>query len=139
MTQMMAKVLSSVAINSILIVIIAIGALIIKVPVTLILLIFILAMLEIVMFAMIGLLIDLHSPKLVWDDEQKAVKQNFNSMKSLLIGLVVGGAGTAATIVIDANYIISYFALALVTLIADVILYKVLSTVGYKLFNKIAD
>jgi ABC-2 type transport system permease protein len=139
MTQMMAKVLSSVAINSILIVVFAIGALIIKVPITLILLIFILAMLEIVMFAMIGLLIDLHSPKLVWDDEQKAVKQNFNSMKSLLIGLVVGGAGTAATIFIGANYIISYFALALFTLIADVLLYKVLSTVGYKLFNKIAD
>ncbi|GFP78031.1 putative ABC transporter permease subunit [Clostridium fungisolvens] len=139
MTQIMAKVLTSVLINSLLVIIFMIAGIVVGVPITLLLLIFILAILEVFMFSMLGILIDLQSPKLVWDDEQKAVKQNLNPLKCVLIGLVIGGVGAVATIFIGANYLISYFALAFITLVLNIVLYKILSTVGVKMFSNLTD
>lgn len=39
----------------------------------------------------VGLLLDIYNPKLKWDSEQKAVKQNLNVIYSLLISLLFGG------------------------------------------------
>ena len=39
-------------------------------------------------FACSGILIDLSHPKLIWDREAEAVKQNFNGMAGMLISIV---------------------------------------------------
>ncbi|ELK44047.1 ABC transporter permease [Brevibacillus agri] len=40
---------------------------------------------------LVGIMVDLHLPKLGWSSEQEAVKQNLNPLFSLLVGLVAGG------------------------------------------------
>lgn len=55
---------------------------------------FILALAAIAPILEIGLLIDIHRPKLDWDNEQKAVKQNLNTILTMLIGLVPAGGMT---------------------------------------------
>ena len=39
----------------------------------------------------IGLLIDIFRPKLDWDNEQKAVKQNLNSIITMLVAVIPAG------------------------------------------------
>jgi ABC-2 type transport system permease protein len=40
----------------------------------------------------VGLLIDIYHPKLVWENEQQAFKQNLNVVLSMLTAIVLGGA-----------------------------------------------
>lgn len=143
LTQLTAKIISSMIINGILVLIIAVAMMLVGIPVILVLLIITLAILELYFMAAVGVLIDLSSPKLVWDDEQKAVKQNFNPLKCTLIGLMLGGASAGITVVnwmfIKGSFVIYFGILALVMIALDVAMYNLLRTKGVKMFENLID
>jgi len=70
---------------------IAIGILL-KLNLDLIILIITITLVAIVPIIEVGLLIDIYRPKLDWDNEQKAVKQNLNSIFTMLIAAILAGS-----------------------------------------------
>lgn len=138
-TQIMAKVLVSVLINSVLVVLVLIGLLVVGASPILVLLIAIISTLVNTLLGMIGVLIDLASPKLVWDDEQKAVKQNFNPLKVMIIGLIMGAIAVVGALFISKNYIVTFLILALYSLILNVVAYNIIQTTGVRMFKQLGD
>lgn len=137
-TQIMAKVLSGMSMGivgtvSMLLTI----TLFVPVPVYLILLIILTSVLGIAFSCFMGILIDLNFPKLVWDSEQKAVKQNFNVVINMLASIVM--AGITVFISIALHFTLSMTILVIVVLfgLLDVLLYNILSTVGVRLYRDI--
>lgn len=124
-TQLTAKLLSGIIMSTIAIVMMLLVAVIlIKPPVYLPIIILFLSLPAIVFISIVGILIDLNFPKLNWDNEVKAVKQNFNVVITLLIGVITAaGIGFLVVKFEDHSFIIS-IALSLTLLIIDFILYK---------------
>lgn len=138
-TQIIAKVISGVIINLAIVVIALIGFIVVGMPISLVLLLTIIAFLEVLLLNAMGVLLDLQSPKLVWDNEQKAVKQNFNSFKSMILSLIIGAIGAVAIIILNLYFVISFIILAIVLLVGNLLMYKLIKTSGVKMFKKIAD
>lgn len=137
-TQLMAKVLSGLIfslIGSLLIVII--GDIFIKMPVYVLLMVLILVFLGVSFSCLAGMLIDLNFPKLHWDNEQKAVKQNFNSLLCMLICFILAGVSIFAAAIFHLNTLLTFAMLGGITLVFDIILYNVLCTSGVETFKKI--
>ncbi len=137
--QIISKVLAGVMMGIVGMVLFLITAMIlVDVPIYLLIYILISGLLGIVFINLVGIIIDLNYPKLIWDNEQKAVKQNLNVIVSLIftiaisIGLIYGTIrfGLAVWLVF-ALLIICFGAL-------DVLLYYICKTVGVKLFEKIS-
>lgn len=138
-TQINAKIISSALLNSIT-VLMVIGALIyLKASIYIILAIIILSIGIIYFVGASGVLIDLLSPKLIWDNEQKAVKQNFNSLKAMLVGVIFAAITIIPIIYFELNFIISFLILFVITSIVNLILLRLVNTLGIKLFKKLAD
>ncbi|TMV48939.1 hypothetical protein FE783_14795 [Paenibacillus mesophilus] len=105
-------------------------------------LLFILAMLVIAIAATLftcltGIMIDLWLPKLVWDNEQKAVKQNMNGLFNLLLSIAA-----AAALFILVNWLgLGLWAAAALLLVlmvaADVVLIRLLKAKGEAWFGRI--
>ncbi|HSL86829.1 MAG TPA: hypothetical protein VK861_07825, partial [Bacteroidales bacterium] len=86
-TQIYAKILSSFYVEAMALVILyGIMIYLFQVDVLFILLSLILVALASLLVNQIGMLFDIFWPKLNWDTEQKAVKQNFNSVIHMLLG-----------------------------------------------------
>lgn len=84
-----------------------------------------------------GLVVDLLMPKLVWENEQKAVKQNTNGLVNLLISIA-----SAALLFFLVNWLgLGLWAAAAVLLVAlalaDILLIRLLGTKGEAWFGKI--
>lgn len=71
-----------------------IGMLILKVPAGAIILSVLLSVITSVMFQYLALMVDLIQPKLNWENEQKAVKQNFNTVIYMFLTFILGGVLT---------------------------------------------
>ncbi len=137
-TQIMAKVLSGVIISFIGVVIALISAAVfLSIPVHLIFVIAVMSLFGIVFTSFTGILIDLFHPKLNWDNEQRAVKQNLNPVFNMFLALIFGGALIWASITYSFNAVSTCGIIFLVFGIADLVLYKVISTMGVKLFGDI--
>lgn len=139
LTQIIAKIISAVVINYPLVIIVLIGFMVVGMPITLILLLAIIGLLEVIFLSAVGVLIDLHSPKLVWDNEQKAVKQNFNVFISMLISIPFAGIGAGLIIFINKHFAISFIVLAVVLLLGNLLMFNLIRTSGVKKFKKIAE
>lgn len=69
-----------------------------------------------------GLLIDVANPKLVWINEQQAIKQNLNSILTMLLGIVFAAIAIVpavvfnTSLVVSAIYCIVFFLLVLIIL-----------------------
>ena len=82
--------------------------------------------------AVLGLLIDVAMPKLNWDTEQKAVKQNFNGVIAIL-----GSMGLSALIIflgvkLQPGLLAGSMLLSAVFGVIDIILYRILISYGTK-------
>ncbi|MDD4588720.1 MAG: hypothetical protein PHC60_10155 [Heliobacteriaceae bacterium] len=99
--------------------------------------IFLVSLVAIIPVLEVGLLIDIYRPKLDWDNEQKAVKQNLNSLFALLITVPFGGGITYITI----RYMDSMLPAILFNLscygLLGVGLYYVLMTKGIEQYRKL--
>ncbi len=134
--QAQAKLLAGYLFSAIGSILLIIGAVII-VPLDLFLLAMIVAVSLVAMVPVIefGLLIDIFRPKLDWDNEQKAVKQNLNVIFSILFAILLGGAVLFIVVrFLDSPLTAALFMLAGFGLVA-LILYYLLMTRGIKQYQ----
>ncbi|MEF3305960.1 putative ABC transporter permease subunit [Paenibacillus sp. GYB003] len=86
---------------------------------------------------MTGIAIDLRMPKLVWENEQKAVKQNMNGLFNLLVGIATAvllfWAANSLGLTMWSATALLFGALAL----ADLLLYRLLKAKGAEWFGNI--
>ncbi|MDD4835304.1 MAG: transporter [Lutispora sp.] len=85
----------------------------------------------------VGVLIDLKFPKLNWDNEQKAVKQNMNGLLAMLISAGFGALNFGLVIYLRLNYISAFATIICFYILADLLLYKLASGYGAKLFGEL--
>ena len=100
--QLAAKLLSGVVIGytSVILVLVVLTA-VLKAPLYFAGIVLILSFLPLLLTSMGGLLFDLINPKLEWDSEQKAVKQNVNVFFSILFSVVIAIAVIAVSFAFD--------------------------------------
>jgi ABC-2 type transport system permease protein len=106
-------------------------------PIHLIILILIAGLVGVIFTSFIGILIDLNFPKLNWDNEQKAVKQNMNLMISILISSVVSAVVVIPVIIFHLNVWLVLAGLVLIFGFANAVLYGLIKSAGVSLFEKI--
>jgi len=109
----------------------------IKLPIILAVQLFILSVPAVLFGNFAGLIIDTFSPKLNWDNEQKAVKQNMNSFLSMLLNFVVAGIIVAVSIFFEVNVLVMFGSLLVIFIVLDIILYRILITKGSKWLSNI--
>lgn len=81
------------------------------------LMVIVLSSLALIPINVVGLYIDLIRPKLVWNNQQEAIKQNFNVFISMLLGFLVFGAfAIIAFLVASLNYSV-YIMFSIISLI----------------------
>jgi len=136
--QLMAKVLSAVVLGAAgMCGVIILGMILLKLPLDLVLLMLIVGIVGILLTSFIGIFIDLNFPKLNWDTEQKAIKQNLNVIISMIICIALGGFTLFIIIKFEITKWIVFALIAGVFGILDVVLYYLLGTKGVKMLGKI--
>ncbi len=137
-TQIMAKVLSGISMGVAgTVSMLAAAVLLLQVPVLLILLIVAASLLGIAFSSFTGILIDLNFPKLVWDNEQKAVKQNFNVILNMMASVIMAGIPVFISIALSFTMPATFLLIVILFGLLDILLYNILCTVGVKLYEKI--
>ncbi|MDD4802852.1 MAG: hypothetical protein PHF24_07920 [Syntrophomonas sp.] len=136
--QVLAKLLSAYILAISGTILILIGAIIIMpLDLTQIFTIFIVCLTAIAPVTEAGILIDIFRPKLDWDNEQKAVKQNFNVIISILFSILLGGSVIFIVIRwIDSPTMAAAFMITCFSLVA-LVLYNLLMTKGIEQYRKI--
>lgn len=136
--QIAAKVLSAIILNFI-----GLGLLIVTVmlifipPVYLLLQLIVIAILVILFSVFLGILIDLTFPKLEWDSEQRAVKQNINVIILMLLGTVIAGLSIVIIIYAKLSLWQAFIGIVAVFGVIDCILYWLITTYGVSKFKNI--
>jgi len=100
-------------------------------------LMFIAGLLGILFSSFTGIVFDLFNPKLDWDNEQKAVKQNLNVLFNMLVCIVFSGVFIVFVFIMGLNIIETLIATILIFGALNALLYYFISTIGVKLFKKI--
>jgi len=137
-TQIMAKALSGTIISLIgIIAILIVATIFLGIPLNFIFMIVVMSLFGIVCMSFIGVMIDLFHPKLNWDNEQKAVKQNLNPLFHMLIGMIFAIAVIVGSVVLRFGALTTFGIIIGSFGIIDAILYKLISTKGVKLFSGI--
>lgn len=136
--QIMSKVLSGISMGTVAVFMMVISAvIIIGPPLYLILLTALMGLLGVIFSSFTGILIDLNFPKLVWDNEQKAVKQNFNVVINLLLSIAASCIPVFVVTMLKFTLWTVFISLAALFGVLDTLLYIILSTTGVKLLSKI--
>ncbi len=104
-------------------------------PLLLALLILATGWLGILLTSFTGILIDLYNPKLSWDSEVKAVKQNLNVIYNMIAGIVLGGPALYAAITFSPGIATSLVIVIGVYGGLNVLLYSLIRTKGVKRFQ----
>lgn len=137
-TQIMAKVISGVLMGLIGMLSMSIAAvLLLKIPLFLLILVWGISLLAILFSNLAGIMIDLLNPKLHWDNEQKAVKQNINLVLSMAFCVICCGLTVWAVVKLKLDLSQTAMFLVAVYGLWDVLLYRTLRIKGSELFRKI--
>lgn len=136
--QLISKVLSGFIVSFIGTIIMAIIVIVLFRPSAyLIVMMLILGVVGIGFSCMVGIFIDLNYPKLTWDNEQKAVKQNMNVMLHMLIGIIISVITVFSVIKFQLSLNITFISILIVFSFIDIVLYYMLINKGVKIFEKI--
>lgn len=134
--QIMAKVLSGVIISYIsMVIMILISAFIFKIKHLMIIFILIVSAVGIFSLSFIGIIIDLNFPKLDWDNETKAVKQNFNVGIDMMITILILVVLGFVVVKLEMNVLTTFIFLILGYGVLGIILYKISMTAGVRLLS----
>lgn len=106
-------------------------------PLYLFVIVTLLAIIGTIFSIFIGIFIDLNYPKLDWDNEQRAVKQNFNVIIGMIIGILAAGIVVMFTIKLKISFNIIFPLITVVFSVIDIILYKIVTTKGVSLYKNI--
>jgi ABC-2 type transport system permease protein len=137
-TQIISKAISGVIMGIVGMISMGIGATImVKPPFYLLILIFIVCLPAIVFSNFSGIFIDIYNPKLHWDNEQKAVKQNMNVLLNLIFCVAFGGLSIFLVYSLKLGLIQVALCLVVLYVLLDIVLYKLLMGKGCELFSKI--
>lgn len=137
-TQLLSKVLSGIILSSTGILILAVTVFIFtRLPLQLLFLLLVVGFLAIIFPCLLGILIDLNFPKLDWDNEQKAVKQNFNVILNLLLSLALAGVWILLAVKFRIGFTAMLLLIILISALLNLILYKILVTKGVELFARL--
>lgn len=137
-TQIMAKVFSGVFISYIgVLLVIFVGELVLRFSIGTLLIMLIISPIAVLFPNLLGVIVDLLNPKLKWDSEQKAVKQNINS----LIAMFGGAAIIGVVIFILFKISIAAKTILIVTIIItglfDLVMYLIIDKKGSNLCERI--
>ena len=133
----MAKVLSAAGLSSVGMVMIGIlGIALLKMPLDLVLLMIIVGTLGILFTSFIGIFIDLNFPKLHWDTEQRAVKQNLNVLISMVICIAIAGFTMFIILKLKLTKWTVFALILVVYATIDAVLYYLLGTKGAKMLRE---
>lgn len=136
--QIEAKILSGAIMGSIgTVMILIVGIIIFKIPNLLLFLILVGSLFGILFNSFTGIIIDLKFPKLNWDNEQKAVKQNFNVVINMIIGVLIAGLLVFIELKFQFSIQIIFAVTLIVFLALDIFLYYIISTKGVRILEEI--
>lgn len=111
-----------------------IAMLLLKMPAYAIIISTIISILSSFLFNYLQILVDIIRPKLNWENEQGAVKQNMNTFIEFLISIVIGGVIAFISIKLYLSFNISIYiisiSLTIVLLILAIVMHKVVMGVG---------
>jgi ABC-2 type transport system permease protein len=91
--KLFAKVIVGILLSSVTNLICSLALVVFKVDMYVVLLSLVMGEVIITLISIIGVIVDSYSPKLYWENEQQAVKNNLNSLKVMGISIVVGVLG----------------------------------------------
>lgn len=139
--QIQAKLLSGIFFGTIgLALLLLAAAVLFKFPLGLIGLIFGVSLVALWPMNEIGLLIDIFRPKLDWDNEQRAVKQNLNSLIAMLLGFITAGS-ISFLVIKNLKYLDTLWEAAVFMLISygllGILLYLVLMRTGVARYHRL--
>ncbi len=138
--QIMGKVLSGVFIGLIgMFMMIIAGGILFKIQAYMLALLIIVGLLAIFFGSFSGMILDLFNPKLNWDNEQKAVKQNMNMLINMLICIIFAGLNIFLVYIFNLTLFQTLAGLVLLYGLFDLLLYYIVSTVGVGLLAKIEN
>lgn len=136
--QIMAKVLSGVSMGIVgMLSMVIVAAILFKVQVLMIAGILLTGFTAILFTSFAGIFIDLYNPKLNWDNEQKAVKQNMNLLYNMALCVAIGGLTIFAAFKFKMNFVQTFVIIIILFGLLDTLLYYLLTTKGVERFNKI--
>ena len=137
-TQIHAKVLSGFILSiagAIFMLVIALAVL--KFPLYIGLLIFAVGWMGTLLISFAEILLDLYNPKLDWDSEQKAVKQNLNVVYSMIVSGIVGGLTIYTALQLSPGIITAALSAVLVYGVLNVLVYLLLCKKGVERFKQL--
>lgn len=136
----MAKIVTAVIIEFVSIsFILLIISLIIKVPLIVIISIVIITIPAMFFSSLMGLIIDLYYPKLNWDNEQKAVKQNFNIIGNMALNTILAVITATLFIKLNLNLITTILLIVAIYTLINILMYIFLKNKGVAIFNNIEN
>ncbi len=121
--QMMHKVVSGIIISSIAIVLIIGILFFLGMPLIITLLSAVLSINAMIYTALTGIIIDMHNPKLNWDNEQAAVKQNLNVLINMLFAIIAGFIGILPTALLKLNIFSAFVYILIMFILINRLLY----------------
>lgn len=114
-----------------------VSAIIIKPDLSLIILAVLVSIIGIIFASETGILIDLYYPKLIWDNEQKAIKQNLNTFLNMVLCFVFSGLVIFTVIKLNLQLVSAVLLITIVFGLLDYILYSVVMTLGVSQLEKL--
>ncbi len=109
-----------------------------KAPVTLIILALILSAVTISASNFLGLILDLMRPKLNWDNETAAVKQNFNAMISMFGGMAMAALNGILFYNLKTSMMTTFLIELVILIVVNMVAVKYLKTKGSKLYERLS-
>lgn len=136
--QVLAKTMVGIILGSIgMIMLLAVIFFIFHIPKIIIAIIALLGLLGIVFANFTGVLIDIHRPKLEWDNEQRAVKQNFNAVFNGIPSIAIAALLVFIVFKLRLTLILTVGGIIVIFGILDFILYKILMIKAREVYAKI--
>lgn len=139
MKQIVAKIIPSIVLNSITVLFMAIfAAIALKLDVMLVLIATIIGILVVCFTSMLGIIIDITRPKLVWNGEEQAVKQNLNSFIAFIVSAVILGICIIPVIMfcLDTLWLTATVIVGILAIL-NVAVYFIVKTYGVNRFKSI--
>lgn len=137
-TQILAKILSGVIMGFFGFIVTFIPAIFLLRPhIYLILLSLIVGIIGLFITAFTGIIIDLNYPKLIWDSEQRAVKQNLNLLLNMLVSAIICGVSFFSIVTLRLNTFTAFVYIMAIFGTVDIILYRIVNIKGKKAFDNI--
>lgn len=125
--QMDAKLLSGMAVSMAgLIITLTFLVIFLKIPIIIALLMFLSGINAVVLTRLTGLIVDASNPKLKWDNEVRAVKQNMNLVFNMLIGVGAAGIAVIFLIFVSQSMLVNSLVFIVAMLAVNYGLYKLL-------------